>query len=1020
MPDSNSPDRSLKNVPENRRRKTRTKVRIRKKADPTKRNQLAANGQQILTDLSQKSAWAELQKVFFAVCSIALTVLPNAVAWERGGVSARSQHYISMTLLLMICILLPFMVSSARVVRERTLWIPLVLAGIWITTFLQTIQIPGGLLAFIAPGSNAAYFDWIPEGIRAESFKVNLPNAESLASTWAPISIAPWLTTQALTALSLFSVTLVLSITLSKSRYFIALFLSMTCLSGAVMALFATLKAFYPNGSPLADSMFEATLNAKNPFGSFINANNAAGYLNAALACGIGWLIFLSTKHRELNRPGIYLSEQIGSWGERYLQALAARIRHLQGSTIAASLLCLLIVIGIVASGSRGGLLGTTCGFTVLFANFWGRKLRLKRSTTVITSTAIAVTVGLLVILGPFNRDFGRALADDPTAGSRIAHWRDATVTAWNHLPLGSGIGTYRYAYLPYQQHGDIEWFLNADNIYLEWIVEGGIWLLPSLAVICFIFATFLQKLERLNPKPQTNAILVSGWFLMISLGVSQAFDFALLIPANFIIVAVIAGSVIGCLDQKKRQRSSRGAQTNSGRVAENQTRLSKLPPRNERTKDPSVSNRKHRNEPPLQLASIVLLVFFAITLLIAQSQAKAASLSDNVPQSDAFTAGERFDEYTLDYLARATEQWVSQIPYSSTNPGLHLKAANLKLTQERYYLTNELQKLGVNYQTAWRSLQPQSLRRLHFKSLQKSSLGMPVRSLYETIPESSREPFVSARKHALEALLRCPLSLDARVALIELDFVSPEAASTSHDLMVQLAMLQRSNPKPIAWVRQLAKVHPGQKTIAAINRFALDQQPTSFPEIWTNVLQEVELKTKRRNAERLLPTTAEIDATGVNTTKPNSPEERSSLAKETLDFAINSIPENPTLLINAAEDVRTPVEIKTALLAKANELLSDPTKSITQDEQTDFEKGRLLQLQGSLTAATKHYETAIKADPGKHAWRFRLVQVLEQQQEYEFAEEHLKRCLLQSPGNEKYRKKLRALQTKTNTRGPG
>lgn len=920
----------------------------------------------------------------------------------------------------MLCILLPFIIRDTQIVRARTLWIPGLLAGVWMAGNLQTVKIPEGLLAVIAPGSKAAYFDWIPDTIRAEAFKLQLSNVESLASTWASTSIAPWLTMQALLALSLFSVTLFLSITLSKSRHFIVLFLSSTCISGAVMALFATLHARYPNSSTFASGMFEATLNTKNPFGSFINANNAAGYLNTALACGLGWLIFLTTKHRELNRPGIHPSEQIGSWTERNLQALAARVRHLQGSTNAVALLCLVILIGIIASGSRGGLLGATCGFTVLMANALGRKFGWNRSKTVIASTSIAVTVGLLVILGPFNRDFGSAVAEDPTAGSRIAHWRDATFAAWNYLPLGSGIGTYRYAYLPHQQYGDIEWFLNADNIYLEWIVEGGIWLLPTLAAICFIFAAFLQKLEDLHPRPQVRAILVTGWFMLISLGVSQAFDFALLIPSNYILVAMIVGSVIGCLDKNKRQPRRRSAQTREHRQVKKQELIRSLPPRSEHTESKPQLKPKSRSELSIQFATIALVAFLASTLFSAHRQAKAASLSADILQSDDFTKSERFDEHTIDHFAQATEQWVEQIPSASTSPELHLKAADLILTQERYYLANELQKLGVSYVTSWKSLQPQSLRRIHFNSLQNSSPEIRARNLFNTVPESSRNQFSSARKHALEALLRCPLSLNARVALIELDFVSPEASSSSHDLLLQLVKLQRRNPKPIAWVRQMAEVHPGKKTIAAMNRFSLEQQQAAFPDIWANVLREVELETAKQNARRPVSGISRTNQESGTLTEPNVPRRQSTVAKDTLDFAIDSLPQNATLLIDASEDAKTPVEIKTALLAKANELLSDSTTQVTRDGQTDFDKGRLMELQGSLTSAIQHYETAIKANPSKHAWRFRLVEALEQQQEYKFAEEHLKRCLLQSPRNEQYRNKLRSLHTKTNTRRRG
>ena len=92
----------------------------------------------------------------------------------------------------------------------------------------------------------------------------------------------------------------------------------------------------------------------------------------------------------------------------------------------------------------------------------------------------------LLISLGLASRFLSRA-ESLWTAGAlrdpRVTHWQDGLRAATHYLPLGSGLGTYRYAHLPFQREGGRYWFTHADGMPVEWLLEGGLWTLGLVAI---------------------------------------------------------------------------------------------------------------------------------------------------------------------------------------------------------------------------------------------------------------------------------------------------------------------------------------------------------------------------------------------------------------------------------------------------------------------------------------------------------------------------------------------------------
>ncbi len=327
--------------------------------------------------------------------------MPAITAWDFGGVLPWTRLIIITTLLALSIILLPIVVGRQQLRRPATLLIPALAMVAWAAISMQTIRWPENITHRIAPGSATAYFQWIPQTIRDEAADpaIGDPELIALAARRAPVSIAPWFTWQSLTSLAAFAATLLISMFVFQTKRFVVALLACTACAGAALAFVASVNATY------RDSVFShlnASADAKNPFGPFINANNAAGYLNIALACGIGWLSYLVVSHRDRYRPEVSLDALSGSWWDRVVQSVGVRLWYSQVSTVIALLVCAVIVTGVVSSGSRGALLGTITGLVALAAFGLQKRYQFRTLTTIAIGTAAGAVIGLMAILSAF------------------------------------------------------------------------------------------------------------------------------------------------------------------------------------------------------------------------------------------------------------------------------------------------------------------------------------------------------------------------------------------------------------------------------------------------------------------------------------------------------------------------------------------------------------------------------------------------------------------------------------------
>ncbi|MCA9049286.1 MAG: O-antigen ligase family protein [Planctomycetaceae bacterium] len=282
----------------------------------------------------------------------------------------------------------------------------------------------------------------------------------------------------------------------SDTRSAVAMFLALSLIAAAAFDQVRTPRSFrfvigvqVLNGVVLGavslvhrfqDSVFlpnEAwLLQDRNPFGTFVNPNNAAGWFCLCVAAAVGQLIVTIMSGGSDSRAGSGRERMVSD-----RRALGVRDRILQAVSEMrpGQILALLGVVfpgvTVLATQSRGGILALVTG-TLLGAAVRTSRRRLPAMLLLSVMTG-AGTYAMLTWLN-LHHDVVtemETLQDLPqAAGGRPQHWRDSLRAVIDFPLLGTGLGSYQYAELPYQRVFAHVWFRNADNQFVEAVVEGG------------------------------------------------------------------------------------------------------------------------------------------------------------------------------------------------------------------------------------------------------------------------------------------------------------------------------------------------------------------------------------------------------------------------------------------------------------------------------------------------------------------------------------------------------------------
>ncbi|MBL9093643.1 MAG: O-antigen ligase family protein [Planctomycetaceae bacterium] len=363
-----------------------------------------------------------------------------------------------------------------------------------------------------------------PTGVTGDQSPAGVTAGES-----SPLSLAAPLTATMTAQLALCCATMMLAVGYLRSAKAVTAALALVTVNGAALAFIGLAEKLAGRGLLFWEPR-------KDWFGPFVNRNNGAGYLVMCFAAGLGlWLLLVT------GQP----SDRDGESGVRRV------LRRITGPVIGATAALALIIAAIAASLSRGAVLALGAGaVAVLVSVFLQKGFRLAALAGALFLPAAIGLLGFVGVLDDVDRRL-ETLSDVPRLlqDGRVKNWEAGWKAAPQFLRAGSGLGTYRFAYRPFQDHPAEERFHYPENVFLQTLVEAG---LPGLTLLLLGLGTAAGGVLRLCRSADSSRRILGlvGVFLLTSVSVQGCLDNGFYLPANMLLLATLLGLVCGSATQ--------------------------------------------------------------------------------------------------------------------------------------------------------------------------------------------------------------------------------------------------------------------------------------------------------------------------------------------------------------------------------------------------------------------------------------------------------------------------------------
>ncbi|XZE55485.1 O-antigen ligase family protein [Planctomycetaceae bacterium SH139] len=693
--------------------------------------------------------------VWVGAITVALT--PGLVAIDNGGVLPWSFWLATVLIgLPVVCGIAALKLESTPAGIQPHL-LTLACVGLAFYAWLQSCLLPRWLVRWFSPGTYVAWTEWLPAAARSGSLADN--------GDWLPLSVAPDAAGHYIAYFGLLGLAAWCGATLFHSRNRMLGMLSCVAIFGAIHACLGIWQLCTTPGQTLWGA------SAGHPFGVFVNRNNASLIMNLGVASSLGllgWRLTIVTGH-EFRSSDFRLPALLDLLSDR-----AALLAIFTSGTCAA---------GLFACGSRGGLAGLVVGSFLAIGLFSSRQLIGKVFAVMLLISLVAGLLLIRIDVTPRTLErFGataEGLSENILTDKRLPHWQDASVAFAQYVPAGSGFGSYRYAYLPYEQQGIDGWFLNADNLWLEWLVEGGLIAGFALLCVCGVMIYALLQL-RDTPDPMDHGIATAGWCALFVVMVSQIFDFGLLLAGSAITTALLFGAVLG-------------------RAASVGTPLFQFGPRDGGRLN---LHRPQRSRFAPYFVGGLAVVLLPLTVHAFYQEATQDALLRTAVSIDSLDA-EALDQ-TIDLLSEANTAGERKYRTLLQLSQAHIDKGQLAARQVILSESAALARLDADDSLG----SPQQLRRLAAYARRTRDLSPDQSALIESIIARAKiaaaPSLEQSKEQALLALGRTPLAPEPRFLLLQaqLDFPPNEQY---RELTRELFLLRRSATNSLTSLARIA-----------------------------------------------------------------------------------------------------------------------------------------------------------------------------------------------------------------------
>lgn len=916
-------------------------------------------------DTSWEAAWQLVSVLAPLAVGLPVVVLP----WIYGGVQSAVQWWLVAGLVAGVAgVLLNIRLQGSRVIVPGAT--VLLLVGLALGT-LQILPLPVRWVQAFAP-RNAELWqaagDWLTDesALDAEAAKASAGPAVD-AFGHATISLYPASTRRDLALL-----VAALALYLLGAYFF--------CQSKMALGLVAVGAA---NGAAIAFWGLAAQLRLplalasgawpteSNPFATFVNKNHAAGFLNLSLALALGLAIWSFTQGRAAAAGGQLADDAARNrTGRREGRSLKTRSRPvLQGLTgwqLFAVLAVAVITAGIISSLSRGawvaaGVAALVTGCSLGIARRGGWKI-------LAPIAAVGLALALVLWLGQgalVTARWNTLWSQLQTPDGRWAHWRDALVSAGDFWSLGSGLGTYRFAYLLKSTTPSNVWFYHAENHYLEALVEGG-WL--ALLLVILLIGLMGLSCRKLLAEPVGSlsyALGAAALFALVSQAVHAAVDFGLYIPSNMALFALLMGAASGMAARLTWRDNAKGMGRShrSTIPADASWRIGF-----ERLAADVVGRLEALQAVPVSRVSAAIgASLLLVGLFFAWSETSAAAVVEASGQGVNPVKLSR-QLPTVKQLASiaSLEQAASRRPDDAE---LRQKLAELWILSMRMKMVRKWQETwgaGRDVNNLWQHSTPLELH-AWAAQLEREQRDWELNSLRQSTDVS--KDLSRAARHLMAARANCPILPEVHLRLAELS----RLVSGLGDEEQHLARMRElvSNDDRLLAECGFVEFQSGrqEQALADWKRAAAGSSRELVPHMLQYAVQSPAL-------------CAELEAL---------------------------LPDDPAYLVELAKGPFAGgeyQELRQKLLAKASALLAKRDASA----ERHFLAGVIHALEDKAALAIEQLTRAVELAPDQIDWRYELALALQKAGKMEAAQEQARWCWNHDPANERYEQLVRQL----------
>jgi O-antigen ligase len=263
------------------------------------------------------------------------------------------------------------------------------------------------------------------------------------------------------------------------------------------------------------------------PFGPFVNRNHFATWVLMAFPLAVGYVAAAVSAHKP---------------GRRIAGEMAVMLQGLGTGAAWTAIAAGVMILGLVTSTSRSGLIGLSVSFVT--AAWIGRR-RMDRRTRLwglAGAVVLASVVFACVNMEPLVWRVEETLAVG--AGGRPQVWRETVPIVHDFWMTGTGLGSFQTAMLVYQQMNRAVFVNQAHSQYLQLLAEGGV--LVAAPVLLAVFAFLRLFVRRLKADLSPSVwIRIGGMTALVAVAVQSFWETGLRMPANGVLFAIAAAIAV-------------------------------------------------------------------------------------------------------------------------------------------------------------------------------------------------------------------------------------------------------------------------------------------------------------------------------------------------------------------------------------------------------------------------------------------------------------------------------------------